>query len=127
MTDDALKAKIGLFDELTDEIENVPEITTYNFLNPFDGDIDDFPVGEFISIDRIRLRWVNEGWFEYLPDGDTPFAFKRNNGEIITPEKMYTDGGSIPRAFWIMKGLSPWEYGPSYLIHDWEFDLHHCN
>jgi hypothetical protein len=22
---------------------------------------------------------------------------------------------------------SPWSYAPAFLIHDWLFDLHHCN
>ena len=40
---------------------------------------------------------------------------------------MITDGGSIPRALWFVKDLSPWAYAPAFLIHDWLFDLHHCN
>ena len=44
----------------------------------------------------------------------------------ITPRSMYTDGGSIPRIFWSVDGLSPWEYGPAFVIHDWIFNRHYC-
>ena len=40
---------------------------------------------------------------------------------------MLTDGGSIPRWFWVKKDLSPWCHTPAFLIHDWEFDQHHEN
>lgn len=40
---------------------------------------------------------------------------------------MFTDGGSIPRVGWIAESLSPWGYAPAYLVHDWDFDAHHCN
>jgi hypothetical protein len=39
---------------------------------------------------------------------------------------MYTDGGSIPRLFWSVKGFSPWGYGPAYVLHDWLFHQHRC-
>jgi hypothetical protein len=38
---------------------------------------------------------------------------------------MTTTGGSIPRFFHVFDKLSPWEYGPAYMIHDWEFHAHH--
>nr|WP_249779640.1 DUF1353 domain-containing protein [Bradyrhizobium sediminis] len=34
---------------------------------------------------------------------------------------MYTDGGSIPRIAQIFNGLSPWGFGPAYIVHDWIF------
>jgi hypothetical protein len=40
---------------------------------------------------------------------------------------MYTDGGSIPRVFWGIPGLSPWGLGPAYIIHDWIFEVHRCH
>lgn len=40
---------------------------------------------------------------------------------------MYTDGGSIPKVAQAIPGLSPWGYGPAYLVHDWAFELHHCH
>jgi hypothetical protein len=39
---------------------------------------------------------------------------------------MYTDGGSVPRAFWNIPGLSPWSCGPAYIIHDYIFAVHRC-
>jgi hypothetical protein len=45
----------------------------------------------------------------------------------IVPETMYTDGGSIPRIFWSIPGLSPWALGPAYVIHDWLFLVHRCH
>ena len=44
----------------------------------------------------------------------------------IVPETMYTDGGSIPQIFWSIPGLSPWGFGPAYIIHDWIFLVHRC-
>lgn len=46
-------------------------------------------------------------------------------GEIV-PEDMFTDGGSIPRMLWGIRGLSPWGLGPAYVIHDWIFLVHRC-
>ena len=125
MTTDPLTEKIRFFDEMTDEILRSRKATAERPLDPFVGDIEDFPVGRFASVETLQLRWVSEGWFEYLPDEAAPFAFHRSNGEVVTPGHMYTDGGSIPRIFWLKKGLFPWDYGPAYLVHDWEFDLHH--
>lgn len=39
---------------------------------------------------------------------------------------MYTDGGSVPRFGQVFRGLSPWNYGPVYVIHDWLFEARHC-
>jgi hypothetical protein len=40
---------------------------------------------------------------------------------------MITDIGSIPRLAGVFaRGLSPWGYAAAYLVHDWEFELHHC-
>jgi len=54
------------------------------------------------------------------------FRFIRGTGEAIEPGMMFTDGGSIPRALWVFKDLSPWAYAPAFLIHDWLFDSHHA-
>lgn len=82
------------------------------------------PAGKFLNPDKLFLRWAKPDWFEYVPDPRNPFAYVRASGETITPGKMFTDGGSIPRWFWANKNLSPWIYVPTYLIHDWEFDRH---
>lgn len=82
------------------------------------------PVGRYLNVDKLNLRWAKPDWFEYLPDPSDRFAFVRSNGETISPARMFTDGGSIPRWFWLNKNLSPWVYVPAYLVHDWEFDQH---
>lgn len=82
------------------------------------------PVGKFLNAEKLFLRWAKPDWFEYLPDQKDPFSFVRSSGETITPGSMFTDGGSIPRWFWVNKNLSPWIYVPAYLVHDWEFDQH---
>jgi hypothetical protein len=82
------------------------------------------PVGKFINVDKLLLRWAKPDWFEYIPDPQGPVSFVRSTGETITPGRMFTDGGSIPRWFWVSKNLSPWVYVPAYLVHDWEFEQH---
>src|SRR5262249_41845045 len=44
----------------------------------------------------------------------------------IVPEDMFTTGGSVPRVFCSIPGLSPWGLGPAYIIHDWLFFVHRC-
>jgi hypothetical protein len=85
----------------------------------------DFPLGKFDG--EPHLVWLKPDIFRHEPNPDKPFRFIRQNGEIIEPGPMFTDGGSIPRALWFVKDLSPWSYAPAFLIHDWLFDLHHCN
>jgi len=84
----------------------------------------DFPLGKFDG--EPHLVWVKPDIFRHEPQPANPFRFTRANGEEIEPGKMITDGGSIPRALWFVKDLSPWAYAPAFLIHDWLFDLHHC-
>lgn len=75
---------------------------------------------------RLTIEWVAADKFIYRPDAKKPFYFKRANGEIIQPKSIYTDGGSIPRPLWALRGYSPWGYGPAFIAHDWLFDAHHC-
>lgn len=83
----------------------------------------DFPLGRFEG--EPYLVWVKPDIFRMEPH--TPrFRFIRSTGEIIEPGKMFTDGGSIPRALWFVRELSPWSYAPAFLIHDWLFDCHHA-
>lgn len=86
-----------------------------------------FLTGKLLNLENLFLRWVDEDWFEYLPHPDVNrrFGFRRVTGELVTPGHMFTNGGSIPRQLWWMEGLAPWDYAPAYLVHDWEFDLHH--
>jgi hypothetical protein len=88
--------------------------------------VDGLQAGKFEG--DFRLEWIAPDLFMYYPDNNDPFRFirKKANGkeEIITPQKMETDGGSIPRIMQVIPGLSPWEYGPAHIIHDWEFEAH---
>lgn len=76
----------------------------------------------------VIVEWDREDRFIYWPQAD-PIRFKpsffKSNAEIV-PERMYTDGGSVPRVFWGIPGLSPWGLGPAYIIHDWIFLVHRC-
>lgn len=84
----------------------------------------EFPCGRFEG--EPHLVWIRPDLFRHEPRAAQPFRFVRANGEAIEPGVMNTDGGSIPRALWFVKDLSPWAYAPAFLIHDWLFDLHHC-
>jgi hypothetical protein len=75
----------------------------------------------------LDVRWIKPDRFLYLPDPDHPFRFTTSDHFVITPPKMYTDGGSIPRELWAIKDFSPWAYGPAFVIHDWLFEAHHCH
>lgn len=74
----------------------------------------------------LDVRWVRNDFFLLLPNKDKPFAFTRKDGAVIRPGPMYTDGGSIPRFLWGVKGYSPWGYAPAYIVHDWLFEAQHC-
>jgi hypothetical protein len=82
------------------------------------------PPGKFIG--ELDVRWVENDYFVFLPNKDKPFKFIRTDGSTIQPGTMYTDGGSIPRFLWGIKGYSPWGYAPAYIIHDWLFEAKHC-
>lgn len=49
-----------------------------------------------------HLIWNGMDDFVFLSDPQTPFSYERANGRTITPLRMNTDGGSIPR---ILRGL----------------------
>lgn len=75
----------------------------------------------------LIVRWHKPNKFVYLPDEDNPLRFTRGtDGDVLQPEEMETDGGSVPRQFWVLKNFSPWGYGPAFVIHDWLFRMQHC-
>lgn len=86
---------------------------------------------------RIYLMWVDDGGssgdgtFVFVPVPGQELTFTRNDPKAtlktITPEMMYTDGGSIPRLAQVFKGFSPWGYAPAYMVHDWLFIAKNCN
>lgn len=74
----------------------------------------------------LDVRWIKNDYFLFVPDPADPFTITRKSGQKIQPGRMYTDGGSIPRFLWGVKGLSPWGYAPAYIAHDWVFTVHQC-
>lgn len=80
----------------------------------------------------ITLEWCEPDLFVYIPHATSPLTFKRKNGTnvidtIVLDQKFYTDGGSIPQIGRAVKEWSPWNFAPAYLIHDWLFEVKHCN
>ena len=97
--------------------------------------------GEFRG--SLLVMWVGpgdpgsgDGRFVYVPDPTSGQAltFERGVGttgtaaniRTIAPDWMYTDGGSVPRAFQPFRGLNPWGYAPAYMVHDWLFAARKC-
>ena len=93
-------------------------------------DYDGAQVGRFEG--SVWVMWVGEGnrlgagRFVYAPAPGDPLRFVRANGEVLEPEVMYTDGGSIPRTAQLFRGFSPWGYAPAYMVHDWVFVARRC-
>jgi hypothetical protein len=92
------------------------------------------PVGRFDG--ALLVMWVGEGdgtlgdgRFVFVP-AETPLTFTRTlpdgRAQVIQPEMMYTDGGSIPALAQAFHGFSPWGYAPAYMVHDWLFAAHKC-
>lgn len=83
-------------------------------------------VGAFSGYPLLEWRGPLTYWFKQQP---YPLAFRfiRPDGTILTPDDIVTDGGSIPRALWNLPGLSPWDYLPAYLLHDWLFTKKPCS
>lgn len=84
----------------------------------------------------LTLLWVGEsqkgrgdGTFVFVPN-KTPLSFARSDPRAtvptLTPQIMYTDGGSIPRLAQVLNGFSPWGYAPAYMVHDWLFVARKC-
>lgn len=76
---------------------------------------------------KFTVEWKKPNKFLYVPDKEHPITFTRSDkSEIVLIESFYTDGGSIPRAFWALKNYSPWGYAPAFIIHDWLFRMQNC-
>ena len=65
--------------------------------------------------------------FLFEPNPQNPFRFIRNDGQVIQPRLMDTDGGSIPRILHGVARFDPWHYALGYIIHDWIFIAQKCN
>jgi Protein of unknown function (DUF1353) len=87
-------------------------------------DYDSFEVGKLHG--SLIVQWIKPDLFIFLPDKEKPLTFVRSTGDKITPGRMLTDGGSIPRPLWILRNYSPWGYAPAFVIHDWLFTQHQC-
>jgi len=75
----------------------------------------------------LIVEWRKPDNFIYLPAADNPLRFTRtSSNNVIQPDRMWTDGGSIPRPFWVFRNYSPWGYGPAFIVHDWLFRMQHC-
>lgn len=104
------------------------------------GPLDFDAVSDRSEIDgRLFVMWVGEGSpsvgdgeFVFVPNPNDPLRLIRKDadgaptGEVIEPQIMYTDGGSVPRIATVFKGFSPWGYAPAYMIHDWLFVAKNC-
>jgi hypothetical protein len=75
---------------------------------------------------KLVVQWIEPEQFIFLPDPARPLTFTRANRDTITPGRMYTDGGSIPRPFRVLRNYSPWGYAPAFIVHDWLFHMRHC-
>lgn len=91
---------------------------------------------------KVHIAWDGPQDYVYLPASGNELAYTipdkfalsddgAVNGDAglrrIEPELMYTDGGSIPRILWSAEGLSPLDYLPAYVIHDWLYFQHRCH
>lgn len=75
---------------------------------------------------KLLVQWVAADQFIFLPDTENPLTFTRSDGTVIQPQRMFTDGGSIPPALRALKSYSPWGFAPAFIVHDWIFTLKHC-
>lgn len=95
---------------------------------------DQTKAGEFTG--EVAVVWLRgtgkegDGTFIYVPTPRKPLTFTRPEekaeGKTITPPMMYTDGGSVPGLARAFRGLTPWNYGPAYIVHDWVFMARQC-
>ena len=84
------------------------------------------PTPKGVLAGKTVLYWDEEDGFIYVPDQADPLRYSRAGMPSVQPGILRTDGGSIPRIFWSVKGLSPWAYGPAYVLHDFLFNEHRC-
>jgi len=83
---------------------------------------DSIETGNFEGV--INLQWISPEKFVFIPDPKQPFTFTRSTGEVIQPQAMFTDVGSLPRFLTIVADFSSTGYAPAYIIHDWLYVAH---
>ena len=81
--------------------------------------MENLPVGRFEG--SFSLRWIGPEEFLYLP-ALNPFRFIRASGEVVRPDIMLTDGGTIAPILQVASGVSRWGYAWAFMIHDWEWE-----
>lgn len=122
-----LAEKIEATDVAAKSVKPTPKLAKAISAKALIGNFGQYQAGTFENLPRVRLKWTEPDLFEFIPRSSQPFVFVRPNGERVTPRNFFTDGGSIPRFVSALNGrLTAWGYAPAYLIHDWEFDRHHC-
>lgn len=82
--------------------------------------------GELAVVWLKGTKGAGDGTFVYVPTPDRPLTFVRPDGTRIEPTMIYTDGGSVPSLARAFNGLTPWNYGPAYIVHDWLFRAKQC-
>jgi hypothetical protein len=86
-----------------------------------------FPPGQFQNLENIRLEWISPDYFLFIPKLNNPFRFVRAHGKgAVEPRTFFTDGASVPRVFRWNSNLDQFGLLPAALLHDWQFDRHHC-
>lgn len=76
---------------------------------------------------RLIVEWIDQDKFIFIPDQQNPLSFKRKgDNDLIVPQRMYTDGGTIPAPLRAIRSYSPWGYAPAFIIHDWLFVMKEC-
>ncbi|MBL9072387.1 DUF1353 domain-containing protein [Tabrizicola sp.] len=82
---------------------------------------------------EVAVVWLRgtdkegDGTFVYVPTEAKPLTFTRpDKTTVIQPTMIYTDGGSVPSLARAFRGLTPWNYGPAYIVHDWLFRAKQC-
>jgi hypothetical protein len=86
--------------------------------------------GQVVVVWLGGTKGPGDGSFVYVPTERKPLTFTRPdpNAKVarIEPLMIYTDGGSIPPIGRVFNGLTPWNYGPAYVVHDWLFRARQC-
>jgi hypothetical protein len=82
--------------------------------------------GELAVVWLKGTKGPGDGTFVYVPTPGNPLTFTRPDGTTITPTMIYTDGGSVPSIGRVFSGLTPWNYAPAYIVHDWLFRAKQC-
>jgi hypothetical protein len=85
---------------------------------------------------ELLVMWLDDGGdelqrqgrFIYVPSRSDPLRLIRSDPAfpVIEPQRMYTDGGSIPSIAQGFRGFSPWSYAPAYVMHDYLFLARAC-